>query len=189
MKILERTLFGSNEVFNFFFEHLVDDQGNEVKQYFILEPKKIREDRVAGVGILPIVDGKIGLIEIYRPALKLNCWEIPHGFIDQGETDKAAVIRELSEETGIVSEESDCIYLGQLAPDPGIIGGTISIFYARNGKLTSESKSELGIKQLKFFDFPEIKDMIDSSVILDAITQAAILKYLSLTGKIKWEDK
>ena len=79
MKILGRTLFGSNEVFNFFFEHLVDDQGNEVKQYFILEPKKIREDRVAGVGILPIVDGKIGLIEIYRPALKRNCWEIPHG--------------------------------------------------------------------------------------------------------------
>ncbi len=110
------------------------------------------------------------MIEIYRPALKRNCWEIPHGFIDQGETDKAAAIRELSEETGIVSEESDCIYLGQLAPDPGIIGGTISIFYARNGKLTSDSKSELGIKQLKFFDFPEIKDMIDSSVILDSIT-------------------
>jgi hypothetical protein len=98
-------------------------------------------------------------------------------------------MRELSKETGIVSEESDCIYLGQLAPDPVIIGGTISIFYARNRKLTSDSKSELGIKQQKFFDFPEIKDMIDCSEILDSITLAAILKFLSLKGKIKWEDK
>lgn len=186
MKVLGRTLFAKNEVFNFFFEHLVDDQGNEVQEYFILEPKKIREDRIAGVAILPIVDGKIGLIDIYRPALKRNCWEIPHGFIDDGETDKMAGLRELSEETGIVSEESNFIYLGQLAPDAGIIGATISIFCSQSGKLSSNAKPELGIKQVKFFDFAEMKEMIDSGVIFDAITLATLLKYLSLKKKIHW---
>jgi ADP-ribose pyrophosphatase YjhB (NUDIX family) len=66
--------------------------------------------------MLPIVDNKIGLVEIYCPALKKNCWELQHGFIEINETDRSAAIRELKEETGIVTEESDCIYLGEVAP-------------------------------------------------------------------------
>jgi 8-oxo-dGTP pyrophosphatase MutT (NUDIX family) len=162
VKILGRTLFAENEMFNFFFEHLIDRQGNEVKKYFVLEPKKLRDDRVAGVGILPIVGGKIGLIEIYRPALKRNCWELPHGFIDDDETDIAAALRELKEETGVITEEVDCFYLGQLAPDAGIIGATINIYFSQNGTVTANSKSELGLQQVKFFDLLELKKMIDS---------------------------
>jgi 8-oxo-dGTP pyrophosphatase MutT (NUDIX family) len=186
VKVLGRELFKENQVFNLFFEHLIDDRGNEVKEYFILEPKNIRDDRVAGVGILPIFEGKVGLIEIYRPALKRSCWEIPHGFIDEGETDKVAGLRELKEETGIDTDDSDFIHLGYVAPDAGIIGAVMSIFYTQKGKLTKYNKSEMGIKQVHFFDFLELKRMIDNSEIFDAITLATLFKYLNRNGKVLW---
>jgi 8-oxo-dGTP pyrophosphatase MutT (NUDIX family) len=186
MKIIERTLFRQNDVFNFFFEHLVDDEGNEVKEYFILEPKKIRINRVSGVAILPIVNNKIGMVEIHRPTLKKTYWELPHGFIDINETDLVSAIRELREETGIIADESDCIYLGNVAPDPGIIGASISVYFAQNGIVATDVLSELGLKRVKFFDMLEIKNMIDMSIIIDGITMATILKYLSYHGKIKW---
>jgi 8-oxo-dGTP pyrophosphatase MutT (NUDIX family) len=186
MKIIERTLFRQNAVFNFFFEHLVDDGGNEVKEYFILEPKVIRGNRVGGVAILPIVGHKIGLVEIYRPTLKKNCWELPHGFIDTNESDVAAAVRELREETGIVTDESDCIYLGNVAPDAGIIGATMSVYFAQNASVSTNVMPELGLKRVKFFNMLEVNEMIDRSVITDGITLATLLKYLSAKGKIKW---
>lgn len=184
--MLERTLFRENEVFNFYFEHLVDGQGNEVKEYFILEPKMIRENRVGGVAILPIVNNKIGLIEIYRPALKKFCWELPHGFIEINESDKSAALRELKEETGIVSAESDCIYLGEIAPDAGVIGATMSVFFTQEGSVCSALVSEIGLMRVKFFEMFEVKDMIERSVISDGITLATLLKYLILKAKIEW---
>ena len=98
-------------------------------------------------------------------------------------------MRELREETGIFSEEAECINLGQLAADAGIIGSTMSIFFSKSGEQLSPAELELGLKQVKFFDLPELKDMIDSSVIFDAITLATLLKYLSLAGKIQWGEK
>lgn len=187
MKILSRILFRENEVFNFFFDHLVDEQGNEVKEYFVLEPKKIRPDRVAGAAILALVGGKIGLVEIYRPALRRYCWELPHGFINENESHIAAAVRELKEETGIIVNETSCTHLGFIGPDPGIIGATLSIYYSESGRQTEDAISELGLKQVKFFDVINIIEMIDNSVIIDAITLAALLKYLSYTGRIKWD--
>jgi len=186
MKILSRILFRENEVFNFFFEHLVDDNGHEVKEFFILEPKKIRQNRVAGVCIIPVVDCKIGLVEVYRPALKRNCWEIPRGFINDDETDRGAALRELQEETGIIAEEINCKYLGCVAPEAGIIGATISVYFSHGGAATFVVKSELGLEQVKFFNMVEVREMVDNSIISDAITLAAILKYLSLQEKIEW---
>jgi ADP-ribose pyrophosphatase YjhB (NUDIX family) len=186
MKVLGRTLFRENEVFNFYFEHIVDSQGNEVKEYFILEPKIIRENRVGGVAILPIVDNKIGLVEIYRPTLKKKCWELPHGFIEINESVRSAVVRELKEETGIVSDESDCIYLGEVAPDAGIIGATMSVFFTQNGSVCSDLVSEIGLLRVKFFEMFEVKKMIEISVISDGITLATLLKYLNLKSKIEW---
>jgi ADP-ribose pyrophosphatase len=54
------------------------------------------------VVILPVLsDGRIALIQSYRPALDLTIWELPAGTLDQpDETPIECAVRELREETG-----------------------------------------------------------------------------------------
>lgn len=54
---------------------------------------------VTEVAILPIVDGWVGLIRIYRPAIRTYTWEISHGFVDEEESDHSSALRELLEKT------------------------------------------------------------------------------------------
>jgi hypothetical protein len=53
--------------------------------------------------------------------------------------------------------------------------------------VSTEIKSELGLKRVKFFDMIEVKEMVERSVIIDSITMATLLKYLSCKGKIRWD--
>jgi len=186
IKTISRKLFRSNQIFNFFLDHLIDDQGNEVKEYFIVEPKRLDENRVAGIAILPIVDGQIGLLEIYRPAMQQLCWEIPHGLINEFESAKTAAARELREETGIFAKENDLVPLGQVAPDTGIIGAKLNLFYVQNQFPINEQLSELGLGKFKLFSVEEVQIMIKNSVIFDSITLVAVFRYLDLIGNIDW---
>lgn len=55
-----------------------------LKRNLVVEPKQKSSNLITGVGILPMVEDKIGLIQIYRPAIRNYSWEIPHGFVDEG---------------------------------------------------------------------------------------------------------
>jgi hypothetical protein len=82
--------------------------------------------------------------------------------------------------------ESDCNYLGEIAPDAGVIGATMSVFYTQKGSVCSDLVSEIGLLRVKFFEMFEVKKMIEISVISDGITLATLLKYLNLKSKIEW---
>src|SRR5207244_2385058 len=45
-------------------------------------------------------DGRIPLVQQYRPALESFTWELPAGLVEQGEDAATAATRELLEETG-----------------------------------------------------------------------------------------
>jgi 8-oxo-dGTP pyrophosphatase MutT (NUDIX family) len=186
IKIINRKLFRENLIFNFYLDHLLDSQGNEVEEYFVVEPKRLSENRVAGIAILPIIDGQIGLLEIYRPALRQMCLEIPHGLINEYESAKSAAIRELEEETGIVSVADDLMALGEVAPDSGLIGAKLSLFYVQNRLPMREQIPELGLGKFKLFSLVQIKTMIETSVIFDSITLVSLFRYLNLIGNINW---
>ena len=93
--VLNRTLFYQNMVFDFYLDHVKDEFGNEVKEYFVMQPKNIRKDLGGGVAVLPFIDSKIGLVQMYRVPLRELSWEIPHGFVDEYEDDATAAAREL----------------------------------------------------------------------------------------------
>ncbi|MDB2699990.1 NUDIX hydrolase, partial [Alphaproteobacteria bacterium] len=131
----------------------------------------------SGVGILPIINNKIGLIEIFRPAIQEICWEIAHGFIEKNETNEEAAIRELKEETGIESNKKDLISLGLVSPDSGVIGSKMNLFAVEIGKKNLFELDEFGIKDFKFFSFKDVERMIKNSKIHDSYTIASVYKY------------
>tara|TARA_A100000164_G_scaffold316117_1_gene296005 strand:- start:225 stop:791 length:567 start_codon:yes stop_codon:yes gene_type:complete len=186
MKIINKTIFSENQVFNFYFSHLIDDDGREVKKYFILEPKNIKKDRTAGVAILPVINEEIGLINIFRPAIDSYSWEIPHGFIDKHESDREAAARELREETSLKTGNNNLTSLGYVFPDTGIMSARVHLFSVEVGHITNEKLSELGIQKFSFFNLKEIKKMIEHSEISDSYTLVSILKFLNLKKKINW---
>ena len=56
--------------------------------------------------ILVVVEDKIIVVQQYRKLVNATTIELPGGEIERNETALEAAIRELREETGIVSEES-----------------------------------------------------------------------------------
>lgn len=183
MEILKRRLFHANRVFNFFLEHVRDERGREVEEFFVAQPKNIRPDLGGGVAVLPILHGKIGLVRIFRVPLREAFWEIPHGFVDAGEDDRAAAVRELAEEAGIEARAEDLISLGWITPDAGIISARVHLFAVEGGEFGRPTAGELGIESFTFFDFAEVDRMVMESEIQDAYTVAAYLKYRAWRGR------
>lgn len=178
VEIIKRKLLYQNMVFNFFLDHVKDERGNEVKEYFVMQPKTIRSDLSGGVAVLPVINEQIGLVQLYRIPLRELSWEIPHGFVDENEDDYAAAARELREEAGINVDPSACISLGYVSPDTGVIGARVHLFAVENGDVTSNREYEIGLGKFTFFSIQEVGRMISKSEIQDSFTIAAYFKYL-----------
>ena len=62
----------------------------------------------ATVTAIIIKDNKLLLLKRNEEPFK-NCWDLPGGFLEQGETPEEAVVRELKEELGISRIALTCI--------------------------------------------------------------------------------
>ncbi len=184
VKVLNRNLACENAKFNVYFDHLIDELGSEIKNYLVVAPKFSKENLVTGAAILPIDEkGNIGLIRIFRPAIFSHSWEIPHGFIDDGECDKYSAIRELMEETGLVTEISNLSSMGYITPDAGVLAARVHLFVAKRCRLERKIVSELGLRGFQFFNKDEFERMIENSEVQDTFTLAAWCKYRLLEKK------
>lgn len=119
VNLLERRPTCKNSKFSVYSQHVIDSACFEVKDYLIVQPKQQLEGLFTGVAILPLLNSKVGLIKIFRPATNDFSWEIPHGFIEGVEQVETSAMRELKEETGLVA--SDIISLGYITPDSGVL--------------------------------------------------------------------
>jgi ADP-ribose pyrophosphatase len=177
IEIVARRLACENSKFFVYFDHIIDKAGDEVKNYLIVAPKVTGKNLVTGVAILPVIDGQIGLIRIYRPAIRDYSWEIPHGFIEEGESDDTSALREMLEETGLTVESKSFYSMGHITPDSGVLAGRVHVFLAEACNATQPIQRELGLREFHLFPFQEFEKMIQNSEVQDSFTLAAWCKY------------
>jgi ADP-ribose pyrophosphatase len=163
----------------------VESAGFSVPDYLVVSPKVFNREGFSGVAILGIVDGKIALLRIHRPALGKDVWEIPRGFIDADEDTAVAACRELEEETGIQSGNEGLIPLGWVFPEAGVMDAKIAIFAVKVQQISGQRQPEIGLKSLEFLEPSRVLNMIDQSEIADPCTIAAIFRYIRRFGEME----
>jgi ADP-ribose pyrophosphatase len=92
--------------------------------------KTALEGSYTGVAVMPVLaNGRIVLNLNYRHATRSWELELPRGGILTNETKEAAALREVKEETGCIA--SAVTYLGEMAPDTGILSAIIPVFMGK----------------------------------------------------------
>lgn len=168
-----------NDVFSVFLDHVVDNAGREVPNYLSVIPKHTAGDMLTGVCVLPVVEGDIGLLKVFRHPLGRWSWEVPRGFIDEGESPGQAALRELAEEMGLAASAENLRDLGTVAPEAGVLRARVRLFaatVAESARLAA--KAELGHGGRGLFPPAAVVAMIANGGIEDACTIIAALKYI-----------
>ena len=158
----QRRLAAANSKWRVYLDHIVDEHGNEVPDYLIIEGQRASPDRVTGIALLAESGGRFVLVRSYRHALGSTIWDIPRGFIDPGENATDAAMRELTEETGLRCAPANLIPLGVYAPEPG----TMAVRAA-------QARDELGLESIHLIERDKMADLVATGEIEDAGTLIA----------------
>lgn len=173
-------LVWENTRFRVFSNELLEDGVVRVPDYLVVQPREANAGMVTGVAVLPVVKGRFGLLKVYRPALAASGWEVPRGFVGEGEAEPLAVLRELEEETGLVCSLESLHSLGLLAPDGGVLAGKIHLFVAEDCHPARPfDGEEVGHEMFQLFTPRETAELVRLSLIQDPCTLVAYCKYTS----------
>lgn len=102
--------------------------------------------RNPGVGAAVVIwddSGRLLLIKRAMGATKAGLWAIPAGYVDYGEDVREAAARELEEETGLVAEIGEAVWVASNFHDPYKL--TVGIWFAGNvigGELAAGDDAE-----------------------------------------------
>jgi ADP-ribose pyrophosphatase YjhB (NUDIX family) len=86
--------------------------------------------RNPGVGAAVVIrddEGKLLLIRRGPGATRAGLWAVPAGFVDYGEEIRAAAARELEEETGLIAEVGEALFVASNFHDPSKL--TVGIWF------------------------------------------------------------
>ena len=97
-----------------------------------------------------------------------DCWALPGGFVEYGESVESAAMREAKEETSIDVELIDLVNVYS-KPDRDPRGHTVTVAYTTKGDLSTR-KADSDAKEIGIFSHDEIDDIdiaFDHSQIID----------------------
>ena len=183
-EILKHRLVCENRHFSVFLDTIGKNGEIMVEDYMSVSPKTCNDDQITGVITLPVMNGKYGLLKIYRPPIRDYSWELPGGFIEPNESSALSAKRELEEEVGLVCEVKDLVDLGTYYPAPGLVSGKLCIYSAEKCEPVHQPENpEFGISQFKWFSEEEIKGLIENGLVNDMATVLAIHRRMKLFNK------
>jgi len=122
--------------------------------------------------IIPKINNKYTLVKQYRVATNEVTLEFPGGAINDNEDIKQSALRELKEETGLITDTIN--YLGKISPNPAILSNCCHVFFADNCKKTGKTNFDL-FEDIEFDEYTleEIEEMIKNSTITHSLVIAA----------------
>ncbi len=123
MKVIEREVAYKNGTTELY--HAVDQQ-----------------DYIAIVALTP--DGRIPIVQQYRPAVERKTWELPAGMTDAGEDPALTCERELMEETGYPAKAVHA--LGSFSPCTARLSNRMHSFFVQTGARPQGAAIEAGIE-------------------------------------------
>lgn len=120
-------------------------------------------------------NGEVIFVRQYRHGYGDFAVEVPGGSVGEGEPPVEAIVRELKEETGYISDEKP-VPLGRFATNPALANNWISTFLLRNGYKASDQQLD-DTEDIEVFlvPFDEVARMILRGEITQSFTVAACL--------------
>ncbi len=97
-------------------------------------------DAPDAAAIVAVYDGKIILVDQYRPVLNRRTIELPAGLIEDREEPEKAIIRELEEEAGYLAK--NIFHLLTYSHAPGYSTGRTYLFYSNHLIKTKQLERE-----------------------------------------------
>lgn len=168
-KRLERTLVAHGAIIDYYQDTMQVPNGNIVKWDFI--------GHKGAAAVLPVDEqGRIVMVRQYRNALDRYTLEIPAGGLQSAEEPtRDAAARELSEETGYVSEHMELLIT--IRTTVAFCNEKIDIYVADHLIPGDQHLDEDEYVQVKAYPVEELTEMIYSGKIQDSKTVAAIMAY------------
>jgi ADP-ribose pyrophosphatase len=121
-------------------------------------------------------DDNVLLVKQFRKAPEKELLEIPAGGIDDGEDARAAVIREMQEETGFRPQKVE--RLGGFYSSPGFCNEYLHLYLATDltpGRLYAEDTGGIEVVRIPL---AQVSDLVTSDKIEDAKSIAGLLAFL-----------
>ncbi len=129
------------------------------------------------VAVLPIWQGKAGLIRQYRHSVDKWLLEVAAGGVEAYESPEAAAVRELREETGFVVEPSKLVYLGALYPVSGTSNERMHFFAGNAFDYKEPKREETEFIENVLVTFDEWEQMIEKGSFCNVYGIALLHKY------------
>ena len=128
-----------------------------------------------GSCVLVAREGKLLFVKQYRYAMGEVLYEIPAGKLEKGEDPKAAAVRELEEECGLVADDAELTY--EIYPTPGYSEEHIYIYRCYGFKEGKVHLDENEFLTGEWIEEGEVRRMMADGRIRDGKTLVALLKY------------
>ena len=126
------------------------------------------------VGVLPFLDPRtVVLVGQWRYVSRAFRWEIPTGGVKPGESEEAAVQRELAEEAGYTA--SRLIKLCTFDTSKSILDETAHLYMAEDLRAVERVPDDTEFIEVRAFPFDEVVRMVERSEIVDGMTVVAVL--------------
>lgn len=132
-----------------------------------------------GVAVLAVdQNGCVPMVRQFRYPLGKHLWEIPAGKLEKGEDPDEAILRELREETGLVS--ANVRPLGRFFPTCGYSNEIIRLYLATDLTYVGAKPDDDEFLEIKYVPVDELYKKCLSGEIEDGKTIVAVLKYFAL---------